>query len=133
MKNKYLLILLIFLISTSFMACSSVKDGFEDGLEGSKTEYTIGIEIEFYEHASGNVHMGVVGKTDLPDGEEILISVVSEENDFIATSKDIVTDGVYMSEPFSHQGESLPSGKYKITVSTAKGDKATYEKVFNID
>ena len=65
-------------------------------MKSSKTHYTLGIEIEFNNHVSENKHMTVVGKTNLPDGEEVLISAVSKQNDFIASSKDKVKDGIYM-------------------------------------
>lgn len=136
MKRKYFLLLLILLISISLIACSSFKEGFDDGFESSEEEeeeYNIGIEINFNEHSSGNLHMSVAGKTNLPDGEEVIISVVSEENDYIATSKDIVKDGIYLSEPFSKQGDSLPGGEYKIIVKTVTGDKAKQEEIIKID
>ena len=91
------------------------------------------IEVEFNKPYGGETHMTIVGKTDLPDGEEVLISVVSEENDYIASSKDIVKDGIYISEPFSKQGESIPKGEYTITVETSNNSKAKQEKIVDID
>ena len=133
MKKKYLFIMVVIVSMTILIACDSFQEGFEDGMEGSNTEYSIEIEVDFQEHISGGTHMVVAGNTDLPDGEEVIISVTSEENDYIATSEDTVTDGIYFSEPFSKQGESLQAGEYKITVKTSKGDKASQEKVIIID
>lgn len=102
-------------------------------MKSSKSQYTIEIEVEFNKPYGGQTHMTIVGKTDLPDGEEVLISVINEKNDFIASSKDTVKDGIYMSEPFSKQGESIPKGEYKITVTTSNNDKAKQEKIVDID
>lgn len=137
MKKILVFILIIFSISTILIGCSSAKEGFKegfkDGLESGETQYTIDIEVEFNKPYGGETHMTIVGKTDLPDGEEVLISLVSEENDYIASSKDIVKDGIYMSEPFSKQGESIPKGEYIITVETSNNSKAKQEKIVDID
>jgi hypothetical protein len=133
MKKILVFILIIFSISTILIGCSSAKEGFKDGLESGETQYTIDIEVEFNKPYGGETHMTIVGKTDLPDGEEVLISLVSEENDYIASSKDIVKDGIYVSEPFSKHGESIPKGEYIITVETSNNSKAKQEKIVDID
>lgn len=132
---KKLLLLIILALSLAVTGCGGSEEVDEpvEIEEADEISYTIDIEYDFAEHSSGNEHLSVFGKTNLPDGEEILISVVGESSDYVAGSKDTVKDGIYLSEPFSDNGESLPGGEYKIIVETVEAGKAKQEENIEIE
>ncbi len=58
----------------------------------------------------------VVGKTNLPDGTELMITIGRAESNYEAQSKTAVTDGRFKSEQFSELGEDLKPGTYAVKV-----------------
>lgn len=105
------------------------EESDEIKVETKDTEHTTETEINFYE----DKHMVVAGSTDLPDGEEVIISVTSEENEYTAVDTQEVKDGIYASEVFTKQGEDLPSGEYKITIESVNGDTLHHEEKITIE
>lgn len=140
---KRILVLLLSLILLISVGCSSdeatesieevSQEETKEVEQEDEIDYTIGIEVEYNEHSSGNTHITIAGKTNLPDGEEVIISVLSEEHDYTGADTQEVKDGIYVSEPFSKQGESLPSGEYRVKVGTVETGKAEQEETIQIE
>lgn len=60
----------------------------------------------------------IVGKTNLPNGTELMVTLSRKESSYMAQDKTIVSDGRFRAGPFSQRGAPLNPGVYQIEVSS---------------
>jgi hypothetical protein len=74
--------------------------------------------VKFVATAQGDAHKPtIVGRTNLPAGTELIVSLEREASAYKAESKSVVgSDGCFTSEPFSQGGEPINPGAYVIDV-----------------
>src|SRR5690348_15544312 len=60
----------------------------------------------------------IVGKTNLPDGIDLMITVRRKESQYSAQVKTKVKGGTFRAGPFSQGGVSLNPGNYTVEVMT---------------
>lgn len=96
-------------------------------------------EPEEYKVASTaiNFHDGAItvsGKTNLPKGDEVMISVSNDEIEYFANDQDEVdASGVFSSAAFTKQGDPLPPGEYKVKITSVKIGKLEHEETVTIE
>jgi hypothetical protein len=61
----------------------------------------------------------IIGRTNLPAGMELIVSLRRNENAYFAQAKAAVANGQFQAGPFSHKGVPLNPGRYLIEVSSA--------------
>lgn len=59
----------------------------------------------------------VTGKTNLPDGTELMVQISRAHSKYSAGTKVKVTSGGFRSEQFSQHGDDLNPGSYKVEIS----------------
>jgi hypothetical protein len=60
----------------------------------------------------------VTGKTNLPDGTELIITISCKKSSYMAQDKVNVTGGSFSVGPFTQDGEALNPGIYAIEISS---------------
>jgi len=59
----------------------------------------------------------VTGKTNLPDGTELMVRISRAHSNYSAGTKVKVASGAFRSEQFSQHGDDLNPGTYKVEIS----------------
>ena len=67
--------------------------------------------------ADGGDKPDIHGKTNLPDGIEIMITLRRKESNYMAQDKTKVKDGAFRVGPFSQKGVALNPGTYMLEVT----------------
>lgn len=112
-KKKAIVVVVALII---LIAIGSNNDKKEGAIEKGNVKVEITeTDIELYDGM-----LVVAGKVDLPDGEELVISL--SKDDYQAADTQEVVDRIFLTEPFSLGGEPLPSGEYTVSVTTREGD-----------
>lgn len=138
---------LLFLLMAAMLlaACSSDEPKKEETPKAEETPKQEEVkkedpveEPEVYETETEiNFHSGsmtVSGRTNLPEDEEVIISVSNKEIDYVATDTQTVDgSGIYSSAAFSKQGEPLPAGEYTVKVKSKVGDKLEHEELVTVE
>jgi hypothetical protein len=60
----------------------------------------------------------VIGKTNLPNGTELMVTLSRKESSYMAQDKAVVSNGQFRAGPFSQKGTPLNPGVYQIEVSS---------------
>jgi len=60
----------------------------------------------------------VVGKTNLPNGTKLMVTLSRRESSYMAQANAVVSDGQFRAGPFSQKGVPLNPGAYQIAVSS---------------
>jgi len=78
----------------------------------SSTDVVITISVQ------GGSKPVIVGRTNLPAGMELMVSLRRNENAYFAQAKAAVANGQFQAGPFSQKGVPLNPGRYLIEVSS---------------
>lgn len=77
--------------------------------------------VQLMAKLNGSPRPSIVGTTNLPDGTKVATDLVCPlmycSEFWAADSEAVVHGGVFISRPFSHNGEALPAGLYVINVT----------------
>jgi len=92
----------------------------KDCLENKGDSFTSNLEVNFENLTSGKAV--VSGKTSLPDGTQLMISIRAKSIDYFAQDKVKVSSGKYISDPFSDLGKPLSKTTYIIGISSSYMD-----------
>jgi hypothetical protein len=74
------------------------------------------IEIQLETNSSG--HVRVLGTTNLPNKMDLMVDLRNRSIGYFAQDKVTIANGNFTSAWFSNRGNSLPSGKYEVTISS---------------
>lgn len=66
----------------------------------------------------GNGKIQVVGKTNLPSGMHLMIGLRNPSTNYSAQDKVVVSNGTFTSATFSNRGSALPTGSYRVSISS---------------
>lgn len=101
----------------------------EESEEEPETYEVLSTEINFHDGA-----MTVSGKTNLPKGDEVMISISNDEMDYFANDKDEVdASGVFSSAAFTKQGDPLPPGEYQVSITSVNIGKLEHEETVTVE
>ena len=79
-------------------------------------EAAYALNVTLSAKAEGGGKPTITGRTNLPDGIELMISITRKESQYMAQDKVKVKDGAFRSTEFSQKGNPLNPGKYVIGV-----------------
>lgn len=85
---------------------------------GEKLYVRFDVKVDESEHS----RIRLRGKTNLPDGMELMIMLSSEDTHYMGQDPVRIKDGRFKSAWFSQEGRSLDSGEYEISVSSPRAD-----------
>lgn len=106
-----------------------VEDEVDEPEEEPETYEVLSTEINFHDGA-----MTISGKTNLPKGDEVMISISNDEMDYFANDKDEVdASGVFSSAAFTKQGDPLPPGEYQVSITSVKIGKLEHEETITVE
>ena len=89
------------------------------GIEKTKSISVSGskIEVDFsIESKIDNGKIQFIGKTNLPNGMELMVSLGNPTTRFFAQDKVKINNGTFTTAPFSNKGAALPSGTYNLSI-----------------
>jgi hypothetical protein len=78
-----------------------------------------GLDVEMTLSLQGGDKPVIVGRTNLPTGMELMISLRRKESGYLGQVKVIVASGQFRAGPFTQNGGPLNSGRYLVDVSSA--------------
>ena len=65
----------------------------------------------------GEARPAIVGRTNLPDGTELMVELSRKESSYAAQDKVSVKGGAFRAGPFTQKGANLNPGTYLVTVT----------------
>jgi hypothetical protein len=78
----------------------------------------LAINVVLTAKADNPEHPVIVGKTNLPDGTELMVTISRKASSFMAQDKTRVMKGEFRAGPFSQNGSALNPGTYAIEISS---------------
>jgi hypothetical protein len=81
-------------------------------------QFTWAFPVSISTTVEGGDKPTVVGKTNLPDSMELMVTLIRRDNSYIAQRKVVVSTGRFRAGPFSQKGAPLEPGGYQIEVSS---------------
>ena len=72
--------------------------------------------VDISAKSDGSTLPRIIGKTNLPNETQLMISVERPENGYGGDAKTLVVNGEFDAGPFSVKGENFKPGEYRLTV-----------------
>lgn len=76
------------------------------------------INVTLSANAEGGDKPVIVGKTNLPDGTDLMISIKRASSSYSGQSKVKVSNGAFRTGPFTQKGAAFNPGTYELKVTT---------------
>jgi len=106
------------IVSTQKTLENKIEWSEKPSLPSFKNE--VAFDIKFYDF--GDKKPIIIGYTNLPEGTDIMVSVSRKKIGYFGDTKTTVKDGRFQTKHFDASNMALPSGEYKIEISTPLPD-----------
>jgi hypothetical protein len=80
------------------------------------SQLALALNVTMSAKAEGGDRPTIVGKTNLPNGTELLVEMARSATGYTGQTKVVVQNGIFRAGPFSQGGQGLNSGAYALEI-----------------